>query len=128
MRVKEHKEGLPVTANVIDTVVANNWCVGCGMCAGMYTKDAKKITLVMDNLNTHKPGSLYEAFSPEEAKRIWDRFEFVYTSKHGSWLNMAEIELNVLVHQCLSRRIDSLAKVHSAVSAWQTIVTISMQR
>ncbi len=71
------------------------------------------------NLNTHKPGSLYEAFSPEEAKRIWDRFEFVYTPKHGSWLNMAEIELNVLIHQCLSRRIDTLAEVHSAVSAWQ---------
>ena len=83
-------------------------------------EDAKKITLVMDNLNTHKPGSLYEAFSPEEAKRIWDRFEFVYTPKHGSWLNMAEIELNVLIHQCLDRRIDSLAKVRSAVSAWQT--------
>lgn len=55
---------------------------------------ARLITLVMDNLNTHKPGSLYEAFSPEEAKRIWDRFEFVYTPKHGSWLNMAEIELS----------------------------------
>jgi hypothetical protein len=83
-------------------------------------EDAKKITLVMDNLNTHKPGSLYVAFSPEEAKRIWDRFDFVYTPKHGSWLNMAEIELNVLIHQCLDRRIDSLAKVRSAVSAWQT--------
>jgi hypothetical protein len=82
-------------------------------------EDAKKITLVMDNLNTHKPGSLYEVFSPEEAKRIWDRFEFIYTPKHGSWLNMAEIELNVLIHQCLDRRIDSLAEVHSAVSAWQ---------
>ena len=82
-------------------------------------EDAKKITLVMDNLNTHKPGSLYEAFSPEEAKRIWDRFEFVYTPKHGSWLNMAEIELNVLIHQCLDRRIDNIGKVCSAVSAWQ---------
>jgi hypothetical protein len=80
---------------------------------------AKRITLVMDNLNTHKPGSLYEAFSPAEAKRIWDRFEFIYTPKHGSWLNMAEIELNVLIHQCLNRRIDTLDKVHSAVSAWQ---------
>ena len=83
-------------------------------------EDAKRITLVMDNLNTHKPGSLYEAFPPEEAKRIWDRFEFVYTPKHGSWLNMAEIELNVLIRQCLNRRMDSLDQVVTAVSAWQT--------
>ena len=67
--------------------------------------DAVKITLVMDNLNTHKPGSLYEVFTPEKAKALWDRFEFVYTPKHGSWLNMAEIELNVLTRQCLNRRI-----------------------
>ena len=83
-------------------------------------EDAKKITLVMDNLSTHKPGSLYDAFPPEEAKRIWDRFEFVYTPKHGSWLNMAEIELNVLIRQCLNRRMDSLDQVVTAVSAWQT--------
>jgi hypothetical protein len=83
-------------------------------------EDAKRITLVMDNLSTHKPGSLYDAFPPEEAKRIWDRFEFVYTPKHGSWLNMAEIELNVLIRQCLNRRMDSLDQVVTAVSAWQT--------
>jgi hypothetical protein len=59
-------------------------------------KGAEKITLVMDNLNTHVPGSFYEIFQPDKAKAIWDRFEFVYTPKHGSWLNMAEIELNVL--------------------------------
>ena len=58
---------------------------------------AVKIRLVMDNLNTHTPSALYETFPPEEAKRIWDRFEFIYTPKHGSWLNMAEIELNVLM-------------------------------
>jgi hypothetical protein len=81
---------------------------------------AEKITLVMDNLSTHKAGSLYEAFSPEEAKRIRDRFDFIYTPKHGSWLNMAEIELNVLIGQCLNRRMDSLAQVEAAVSAWQT--------
>jgi len=85
-----------------------------------HYEGAEKITLVMDNLNTHKAGSLYETFSPQEAKRIWDRFEFVYTPKHGSWLNMAEIELNVLIGQCLSRRIDSVSEVASAVSAWQT--------
>ena len=82
-------------------------------------KDAEKITLVMDNLNTHKAGSLYERFTPEEAKRIWDRFEFVYTPKHGSWLNMAEIELNVLNGQCLNRRIDNIETVKEEVEAWQ---------
>lgn len=80
---------------------------------------AKRITLVMDNLNTHKPGSLYERFSPEEAKRIWDRFEFIFTPKHGSWLNMAEIELNVLNGQCLNRRIDNVETVINEVNAWQ---------
>ena len=85
-----------------------------------YYESAEKITLVMDNLNTHKAGSLYEAFFPQEAKRIWDRFEFIYTPKHGSWLNMAEIELNVLIGQCLSRRIDNTLEVATEVSAWQT--------
>jgi transposase len=80
---------------------------------------AKKITLVMDNLNTHKPSSLYEKYSPKEAKNIWDRFEFVFTPKHGSWLNMAEIELNVLNGQCLNRRIDNVETVISEVEAWQ---------
>ena len=60
-------------------------------------KEAEKITLVMDNLNTRTPGALYETFCPDKAKALWDRFEFVYTPKHGSWLNMAEIELNVLI-------------------------------
>lgn len=80
---------------------------------------AEKITLVMDNLNTHVPGSLYETFQPDKAKAIWDRFEFVYTPKHGSWLNMAEIELNVLTKQCLSRRIDDITVVRKEVLAWQ---------
>jgi len=82
-------------------------------------QDAEKITLVMDNLNTHKPGSFYETFSPAKAKKLWDRFDFVYTPKHGSWLNMAEIELNVVIGQCLSRRIDNIEEVRSEVSAWQ---------
>lgn len=82
-------------------------------------QEAKKITLVMDNLNTHTPGSFYETFSPDEAKALWDRFDFVYTPKHGSWLNMAEIELNVLIGQCLSRRIDNIEDVKREVSAWQ---------
>ena len=86
--------------------------------AGQY-KTAKKITLVMDNLNTHTPGSLYETFSPDQAKALWDRFEFVYTPKHGSWLNMAEIELNVLNGQCLNRRIDAIEVVRRESLAWQ---------
>ena len=82
-------------------------------------ENASKITLVMDNLNTHKPGSLYEVFTPEKAKVLWDRFEFVYTPKHGSWLNMAEIELNVLTRQCLNRRIARLSKAKTEVNTWQ---------
>jgi hypothetical protein len=81
---------------------------------------AEKITLVMDNYDTHKPGALYEAFSAQEAKVIWDRFEFIYTPKHGSWLNMAEIELNVLMEQCLNRRIDTMEEMIQQVDAWQT--------
>jgi hypothetical protein len=81
-------------------------------------KDAEKITLVMDNLNTHKPESLYSTFEPEKAKFLWDRFEFVYTPKHGSWLNMAEIELNVLTGQCLKRRIDNIETVKKESNAW----------
>jgi hypothetical protein len=80
---------------------------------------AERITLVMDNLSTHKPGSLYDSFSPEEAKRLWDRFDFVFTPKHGSWLNVAEIELNVLNGQCLNRRIDEIETVRQEVQAWQ---------
>ncbi len=72
---------------------------------------ANRITLVMDNLNTHDAGSFYETFVPDKAKKILDKFEFVYTPKHGSWLNMAKIELNVLAGQCLNRRIDNNAKV-----------------
>jgi hypothetical protein len=86
--------------------------------AGHYKK-AKKIILVMDNLSTHKAGSLYETFPPEEAKKLRERFEFVYTPTHGSWLNIAEIELNVMIRQCLSGRFDSLDKVTTALAAWQ---------
>ena len=81
-------------------------------------KEAAKITLVMDNLNTHCAGSLYDTFKPEEAKNILDRFKFVHTPKHGSWLNMAEIELNVLQNQCLNRRIADIETVKKEVKAW----------
>ena len=80
---------------------------------------AEKITLIMDNLNTHVPDAFYEVFEPDKAKRLWDRFEFVYTPKHGSWLNMAEIELNVLIGQCLNRRIADIEAVSREVCAWQ---------
>jgi transposase len=81
---------------------------------------AKRITLVMDNLNTHSARSLYETFEPAEAKRLWDRFEFVFTPKHGSWLNMAEIELHVLNGQCLNRHISTIEEIENEVEAWQT--------
>jgi predicted AAA+ superfamily ATPase len=72
----------------------------------------------MDNFKTHAASALYETYKPAEAKRIWDRFNFVYTPRHGSWLNMAEIELNVLHGQCLKRRIDNFKEVKKEVKAW----------
>jgi hypothetical protein len=84
-----------------------------------YYPEAIKIRLVCDNLNTHTGGSLYEAFRPQEAKRLCDRLEFHPTPKHGSWLNMAETELSVLSEQCLDRRIDSKEFVTSEVVAWE---------
>jgi len=83
-----------------------------------YTS-AKKIRLTQDNLNTHVKSSLYKAFSPAEARRILDKFEFHYTPKHGSWLNIAEIELSVLSRQCLDRRIPDKETLKSQVAAWE---------
>jgi len=80
--------------------------------------DAEQIVLVMDQLNTHSPGSLYEAFEPAEAKRLADKLEIHYTPKHGSWLNMAEIELSVLNGQCLDRRIADELTLKAEVTAW----------
>ena len=82
--------------------------------------EAEKIILVMDNLNTHKAASLYKAFPPAEARRIIKRLEIHYTPKHGSWLDMSEIELNVITRQCLSRRIATIDKLKSELSAWET--------
>jgi hypothetical protein len=84
----------------------------------VYT-GAERITLVLDNLNTHKPSALYEAFAPAEAHRLARRFEFVHTPKHGSWLNMAELEFAALRRQCLGRRLGSMAELTAEVSAWQ---------
>lgn len=80
---------------------------------------AERISLVMDNLNTHTGASLYKAFPPEEARRILDKLEIHYTPKHGSWLNMAEIELSILSRQCLDRRIPNQETLKAEVVAWQ---------
>lgn len=79
---------------------------------------AEKVVLIMDNLNTHRPASLYEAFTPGEARRILDRLEIHYTPKHGSWLNMAEIEFSVLNHHGLSDRIPAFEQMQAEVKAW----------
>ncbi len=96
-----------------------DWAKFVRKIADEWYRDVMKIILIMDNLATHKPAALYEVYPPVEAKRIWDRFEFVYTPKHGSWLNMAEIELNVLMGQCLNRRIDKMKTMKEEVEAWQ---------
>lgn len=80
---------------------------------------AKKIRLVLDNLSTHTPAALYHAFPPQEALRILKKLEFHYTPKHGSWLNMVEIELSVLVNQCLKRRIADRQTLALQVAAWE---------
>ena len=80
--------------------------------------EAERVVLVVDNLNTHTPGSLYEAFPPAEAKRLADKLELHYTPKHGSWLNIAEIELSILSRQCLARRIPDKATLQAEVAAW----------
>lgn len=87
--------------------------------ADKHYPHAKIIILVMDNFNTHTASSFYETFPPDVAKRLWDRFEFVYTPKHGSWLNMAEIELRVLTGQCLKRHIGNIEEIKTEVSAWE---------
>ena len=85
----------------------------------VHYPDAEQIVLVQDNLNTHTPASLYEAFGPAEARRLADRLELHYTPKHGSWLNMAEIELAMLAQQCLDRRLADRATLEREVTAWQ---------
>jgi DDE superfamily endonuclease len=80
---------------------------------------AERITVVLDNLNTHGPASFDEAFAPDEARRLTERFDFHYTPKHGSWLNIAEIEFSVLSRQCLDRRIGEAEVLRSEIGAWQ---------
>jgi hypothetical protein len=87
--------------------------------ADVHFAEAEKIVLVQDNLNTHSPAALYEAFQPEEARRLRNRFEFHYTPKHASWLNIAECEFSALSRQCLARRIPDMDTLQSQVGAWQ---------
>jgi transposase len=84
----------------------------------IYYKDAELIRIIVDNLNTHTPAALYEAFDAEEARRIAKKIEFRYTPKHGSWLNQVEIEFSVLSRQCLDRRIENIEELSSEVAAW----------
>lgn len=98
---------------------AIDWAMEIKYLSDEMFPDAKKIILVMDNLNTHKAASLYKAFPPSEARRIIKRLEIHYTPKHGNWLDMAEIDLNVMTRQCLSRRISTLDKLKCELSAWE---------
>jgi hypothetical protein len=105
--------------NVTDQRTRKDWAQVMKELADEHYPQAEKIVVVMDNLNTHSPASFYETFEPEEARRLANRFEFHYTPKHGSWLNMAEIELGVLIRQCLSRRISDKITLEKEVNAWQ---------
>jgi hypothetical protein len=104
---------------VTDRRTKKDWALCVRKIADEMYPDAEVIVLVEDNLNTHSPASLYEAFEPTEAKRLADRFEFHYTPKHGSWLDMAEIELGILGRQCLARRIDNADDLRREVKAWE---------
>ncbi len=97
----------------------NDWAKFVKKIADELYPKSKKVTLVMDNFKTHVASAFYETFEPKEAKRLWDKFEFIYTPKHGSWLNMAEIELHVLNGQCLNRHISTMEKIKIEVEAWQ---------
>lgn len=104
--VREHKAAVDwadVVAEILET----------------HFPDAERVCLVLDNLNTHAGGSLYQAFAPERARQLYERLEIHYTPKHGSWLDMAEIELSVLASQCLDRRIATEAELRAEISAWE---------
>ena len=104
---------------VTENKTKKDWAKFVNRIADEMYPHAKKIRLVMDNFKTHDPSAFYETFVPAEAKRLRDRFEFVFTPKHGSWLNMAEIELHVLNGQCLNRHISTMQRVITEVEAWQ---------
>ncbi len=104
---------------VTDRRTKQDWAFLMKELVDVHYPEAEIIRLVLDNLNTHVPSSLYETFQPDEAKRILDKIEFHYTPKHGSWLNMAEIEFSVLSRQCLDRRIGDQQTLMREVTAWQ---------
>jgi hypothetical protein len=104
---------------VTDRRTAVDWAQCMRDLVDVHFPEADRITVVQDNLNTHTPTALYAAFEPAEAKRIWDKLEFHHTPKHGSWLNMAEIELSVLSRQCLDRRIPDQPTLSHEVAAWE---------
>lgn len=104
---------------VTDRRTKADWAIQIKQLLDVHYPEAQKVTLVMDNLNTHKGASLYEVFEPSEARRLLDRLQIHYTPKHGSWLNMAEIELGVLSRQCLDRRIPDKGTLKREVAAWQ---------
>jgi hypothetical protein len=106
-------------AKVTDRRTRVDWAFFIRDLVDKHFGEAEKITLVLDNLNTHTPGSLYEAFSPNEARRLLDKLELHYTPKHGSWLNVAEIELSVLSRQCLDRRMPDKETYEKEVAAWE---------
>ena len=106
-------------AEVTDRRTKSDWARTVKQLVDEDYADKDRIVLVMDNLNTHRPASLYEAFEPAEARRIAERLEIHYTPKHGSWLNMAEIEIGVMVRQCLDRRILDQSVLQREVGAWQ---------
>ena len=104
---------------VTDRRTAVDWALQIKQLVDVHYPEAEAIRLVMDNLNTHTPASLYQAFEPEEARRIASKLEIHYTLKHDSWLNMAEIELSILSRQCLDRRIPDQETLRAEVSAWE---------
>ena len=104
---------------VTDRRTAEDWALQIKQLVDVYYPEAETIRLVMDNLNTHTPASLYKVFEPSEARRIASKLEIHYTPKHGSWLNMAEIELSILSRQCLDRRISDQDTLKAAVAAWE---------
>ena len=104
---------------VTDQRTAIDWAHQIRNLVDVHYPQAKRITLVMDNLNTHTGASLYKAFEPKEARRILEKLEIHYTPKHGSWLNMAEIELSILSRQCMDRRIPDQETLKKQILAWQ---------
>lgn len=106
--------------NVLETKTKKDWAYEIKTLLDVDFSNAKKVILICDNLNTHKLSALYEVFTPEEARRLINRIELHHTPKHGSWLNVAEIELSILTKQCLSERIPDMDTLVQKTKAWET--------